>query len=427
MTPASRLAPLTARGWGVTAAAVGFLVAAWLFGSSELAGLGAAAAAAVAVAAIAVGRAPTTYRAERWIAPARLGVGEPACARLRFTNVGPRPTAAAVAADGPGGAEDGDGRAGTGGIGPGSGGCLVPALGPGESAEAAYGLAAERRGVVPVGPLVVAVGDPFGLVQRRTALCGSAKLVVHPRITPLRAVPGSSAREARRGATRAARAPRGDDFFALREYEVGDDLRRVHWRSTARTGDLMLRQDEVRRGSVATVLLDTRAAAHRGGGFERALEVAVSVAAAVVQDGRRLRFLTTGGFDLLLEGAGPGARRAGGEGRWAALMEHLARLAADDGGPEQFAIAVESVRRHGSGPLAAVVGDADPAELAALGNLRARLGAVIIARCAGSATTPAPDVTGRGAIVVPVADDGDFSSAWNEAVLACGRRDVVPA
>jgi hypothetical protein len=310
------------------------------------------------------------------------------------------------------------------------GGCLVPALRPGGSAEAVHPLPADRRGIVTVGPLVVAVGDPFGLAERRTPVGGPARLVVHPRIVPVRPLPGASAREIRRGATRPARAPRGDDFFALREYEVGDDLRRVHWRSTARTGDLMLRQDELRFAALGTVLLDTRAAAHRGGSFERALEVAASVAAAVVEDGRPLRFLTTGGFDLELDGVGPGGRRGPREGRWAVLMEYLAVVVPDPGGPDRFALAVGSIRRRPSGPLAAVVGHATPAEVAALAGLRARLDVVLIARCAGEVAVPGsePAVGGAavgGAAVVPIPPVGDFTGAWNEAVLACSRRDAV--
>src|SRR5204863_139235 len=175
---------------------------------------------------------------------------------------------------GPGPATGGARRRGPGGAS--SAGCLVPVLGPGAMAEARYDLPTGRRGVIAVGPLALTVGDALGLAQRRIEAAGTARLVVHPRIHPVRALPGSGTAEDRRGSARPARAPRGDDFFALREYEVGDDLRRVHWRSTARLGDLMLRQDELRFGEVATVLLDTRARAHRGDSFERALEVAAS-------------------------------------------------------------------------------------------------------------------------------------------------------
>jgi uncharacterized protein (DUF58 family) len=421
---------LTARGYGLLTAAGGLLVAARLLGSVELAGLGAAAGMAVAAAAVLVGRAPMTYRGERWLAPVRVGVGGAAQARLRFTNVGPRrTTATAVAGSGPGGglrvrpARGAAVPAGSGGAD--SAGCLVPPLGPGAMAEAAYDLPTVGRGAVTVGPLTLSVGDPLGLAERRLAAAGPARLVVHPRIHPVLALPGSSTREARHGSTHPARAPRGDDFFALREYEVGDDLRRVHWRSTARLGDLMLRQDELRFGEVATVLLDTRARAHGGDSFERALEVAASVAAALVEDGRRLRFVTTGGFDVAVDGARMGGPGTPGEGRWAAVLEHLALVTPDAGGADRFALAVQSIRHRPSGPLAAVVADAGPAELAALGALRSRLGLVLIARCGPDV----PDGSARsfaGAIVVPVGDTIDFPEAWNQAVISCGRRHAVP-
>lgn len=389
----------------MVAASGGFLVLARMFGSVELAGLGAAAGMAVAVAAVVVGRAPLTYRGERWLAPTRVGVGDFAEARLRFTNTGPRPTTGpAVALDT---------------IGPAAAGCVVPPLRPGAMAEGRYDLPTSQRGTIRVGPLVVRVGDPLGLAERRLVVAEAARMVVHPRIHPVLALPGSSTREARLGSTRPARAPRGDDFFALREYEVGDDLRRVHWRSTARLGELMLRQDEMRFGEVATVLLDTRAGAHRGDSFERALEVAASIAAALYEDGRRLRFLTTGGFDVVIDGARGRARGSHTDGRWATVLEHLAIVTPDAGGPDRLAGAVQSIRRAPSGPLAAIVADASPAEQAALEALRPRLGLVLIARC-----SPAPGPPGS-AVVVPIGAIETFPDAWNQAVRSCSRCDPV--
>ncbi|MDQ1490406.1 MAG: hypothetical protein QOJ23_2920, partial [Actinomycetota bacterium] len=220
--------------------------------------------------------------------------------------------------------------------------------------------------------------------------------------------------------------------------------RRVHWRSTARAGDLMLRQDERRVGEVATVLLDTRGGAHRGDTFERALEVAASVAAALFEDGRRLRFLTTGGFDAELDGARARAPGSHADGRWAAVLEHLAVVTPDAGGPDRLALAIQSIRHRPTGPLAAIVGDTPPAELAALAALAPRLGLVVVARCEpppgpravgggrradGGPGAPGPPdaVPGRhmGFVLVPVGPIENFPEAWNEAVRSCGRRDPV--
>jgi len=196
----------------------------------------------------------------------------------------------------------------------------------------------------------------------------------------------------------------------------------------------MLRQDELRFGEVATVLLDTRATAHRNDSFERALEVAVSIAAALFEDGRRLRFLTTGGFDLDIDGARGRARGPAADGRWATLLEHLALVTPSAGGVERFALAVQSVRRGPSGPLAAVVADATPAELATLGALRSHLPLVVIARCypnaPGAPAAPgAPDAMSghrrAGAVLVSVDETEKFPEAWNQAVRSCGRCDPV--
>ena len=432
MTPSRRPAGLTDRGWGVLATAVGLLLLARLFGSAELAGLGAAAAAAVGLAVAAVGQAPLTYRADRRLAPARVGAGEPAVVRLQFANTGRRPTTGVVVAcdtltPGPSSAGQpafvrpdraADERR--------LGSCVVPWLGPGGAADAEYQLPTTRRGEVVVGPLSISVGDRWGLAERRVEVAGRARLGVHPRIRAVLALPRSSARDARLGRSHPARAPRGDDFFTLREYEVGDDLRRVHWRSTARTGDLMLRQDELRFGEMATVLVDTRASAHRGDSFERALEVAASVAAALVDDGRRLRFVTTGGFDVELDGVpaaggGPGGRAGG---RWNTVLEHLALASPDPGGADRFARAVQSIARHPGGPLAAVVAGATAAELAALGALSARLPVVLVADCGeeagGAARAPVP-----GPVVLAVGDPADFPDRWNEAVMSCSRHDAI--
>ena len=74
----------------------------------------------------------------------------------------------------------------------------------------------------------------------------------------------------------------GDEFLTLREYELGDDLRRVHWRSTARTGELMIRQDEARWRSRAAVVLDVQPGGHDAESFEVAVEAAASVTARLV-------------------------------------------------------------------------------------------------------------------------------------------------
>jgi transglutaminase-like putative cysteine protease len=91
----------------------------------------------------------------------------------------------------------------------------------------------------------------------------------------------------------------GSDDAATREYRYGDDLRKVHWKSTARTGELMVRREEQPFQSRATLLLDGRLEAHRGDGpgssFEWAVSAVASVGVALARSGFSLALLRENG------------------------------------------------------------------------------------------------------------------------------------
>ncbi|HEX6262378.1 MAG TPA: DUF58 domain-containing protein [Actinomycetota bacterium] len=135
-----------------------------------------------------------------------------------------------------------------------------------------------RRGRFHIGPLIASVTDPFGLAQRKEEFPDVHELIVYPHVDDLRAP--SPARTAGGAGDTTARQlyQSGEEFFTMRGYEIGDDLRRIHWPSTARTGRLMIRQDEAGRRASATVFLDTRRAVY---GADQDLERAVSAAASV--------------------------------------------------------------------------------------------------------------------------------------------------
>lgn len=166
------------------------------------------------------------------------------------------------------------------------------------------------RGRHTIGPLRGRLTDPFGLAERFTELAPAAQVLAYPRIDVLR----ESAPEARGESGRAPLhrlAPSGDEFYAVREWQEGDDLRMIHWRSTARLGELMIRQDEVRPLPRATILVDSRALVHSAGGPESSLEWAISGAASIIWE------LATQGYALRLALAdgGPGVARGGREAR----------------------------------------------------------------------------------------------------------------
>lgn len=159
---------------------------------------------------------------------------------------------------------------------------VLPRQRPHEATGLTYRVRSHVRGRHRLGPLTVRVADPFGLAERSAVHPGAAELTVLPRIEPL--VGGPSSRAGAGGEATLSRRISlvGEEDPSVREYRVGDDLRRIHWPSTARTGEMMVRQDEEPGHRRALVVIDDRAAAHAGAGSGGSFEWAVSATASVV-------------------------------------------------------------------------------------------------------------------------------------------------
>lgn len=159
---------------------------------------------------------------------------------------------------------------------------LVPRLDGDESHRLTYRVRSHVRGRHRVGPLSLRVNDPFGLATRALTVPGEGSIVVLPRVLPLTPVRGVAAG----GGGETSASPRvalhGEDDVGVREYRIGDDLRRIHWRSTARTGETMVRQDEQPTRRRALVLLDDRESVHAGTGDGGSFEWSVTAAASIV-------------------------------------------------------------------------------------------------------------------------------------------------
>jgi len=132
-----------------------------------------------------------------------------------------------------------------------------------------------------VGPLLGRITDPFGMAEFDRELAGSTRLVVVPRVHGLTGLPnGAGMGAGDEGAVR-LRSGQGEDDAVVRQYRHGDDLRKVHWRSSARRDELMVRLEEKPWRGGTTVLLDHRSAAHRGTGPTSSLEWAISMTASI--------------------------------------------------------------------------------------------------------------------------------------------------
>jgi uncharacterized protein (DUF58 family) len=158
-----------------------------------------------------------------------------------------------------------------------------------------YTLVPQMRGRYPLGPLTVDVSDPFALNRQRIEFAQREELLVTPEVEDLSAASdptfGSSV-----GSSRARQLFRtGEEYYTMRQYQEGDDLRRIHWASVARTGQLMIRQDESSRRANGLVFLDNRTAAlgrSRSMAFERSVSVAATLGMLLLRHGFLLRWST---------------------------------------------------------------------------------------------------------------------------------------
>jgi uncharacterized protein (DUF58 family) len=170
----------------------------------------------------------------------------------------------------------------------------VPLLGPSDTTAVRYPIPTTRRGVLSIGPLSLRRTGLAGLAESRAELGDAVEVRVVPRVLPVRGLPGG----ARRGHVGAEeRVERGGtDLVGLREYVPGDDLRRLHWATSARTGTLMVREDADPARPHLAVLLDDRAASHPDAdGFEDVVELAASLLSVAVAGGHPVRLLSASG------------------------------------------------------------------------------------------------------------------------------------
>jgi uncharacterized protein (DUF58 family) len=139
---------------------------------------------------------------------------------------------------------------------------VVERLAGGTTLSLHYRVDGTHRGRHTVGPLHLRLVDPFGLVEHSSVGADTAPLIVVPRVRPLGAGGASGGQGGGGEGARRSIAVHGEDDVSTREYRHGDDLRKVHWRATARKGELMVRLEERPRRAQATLLLDTRSGAH---------------------------------------------------------------------------------------------------------------------------------------------------------------------
>lgn len=418
------LAGLTTRGRCLLAAGLTLAVTALVLGQRDLLRAAVFLVALPVAAAWLVSRTRYRLACSRALDPPRVEAGRSSTVRLRLDNVSRLPSGVLLMEDALPYALGGRPR------------FVLDKVEPRGVREVSYPVGSDVRGRFPIGPLSVRLTDPFKLCELTRSFATVEDLVVTPVVSPLPAVrlggdwAGGGESSARSVSTS------GTDDAATRQYRHGDDLRKVHWRSTARVGDLMVRREEQPFQSRATLLLDARGPAHRGDGpassFEWSVSAVASIGVALSRSGFALSLLRETGEAL----APPGLPLTEG-----LLLDALATVQTARGG--RLEGAVDQLRRGGlGGVLIAVLGALDLDTAGSLARLRTGstvcIG-VLLDTDSWAPARPRPReqaqhgheqaralLHGAGWRVLPVAHGDTLASVWSLAGGRAGTSALLP-
>ncbi len=269
------LRPVSGLGWAVFVVGALMTAAGWRLGWVEAAAVGTGLLGAVAVALVlTVGR--STYSVDLDVSDRRVGVGQRVAGRLLVRNIGSRrllparlelPVGRTLAA------------------------FPLASLARGAEHEEVFAVPTARRGVIRIGPVLSVRGDPWGLLRRRVAWTDAVEVYVHPSLARLEGTAVGVLRDLE-GQSTSVVSDADMSFHALRDYIPGDDRRHIHWKTTARTGTLMVRQFEDTRRTHTAVALATGPRDHLDEEeFELAVSVAASIGVQALRDESDLTFL----------------------------------------------------------------------------------------------------------------------------------------
>ncbi|MGH8867362.1 MAG: DUF58 domain-containing protein [Actinomycetes bacterium] len=352
------LAGLTTRGRSFLAAGVSAMGVALVLGQPDVFRVGVLMTALPLVSLVVAGRTRYRLACTRRVEPGRVSAGVSARVVVRLDNVSRLPTGLMLVNDRVPYVLGARPR------------FVLDRVEPRGRREIEYRVRSDVRGHFSLGPLSLRLTDPFGLVELARSFSATDALIVTPPVERLPAVPlggeWSGTGESRARSIAAA----GEDDVATREYRHGDDLRRVHWRSTARYGELMVRREEQPWQSFSTVLLDTRGRAHRGEGpgasFEWAVSAAASVGLHLARSGYDVRLVTDTGASVSSAGRDGDFGLGDFEGM---LLEALAVVRPSDNRDLRASASVLGRGGH-DGLLVAVLGRLEPEDAQWLGRVR---------------------------------------------------------
>jgi uncharacterized protein (DUF58 family) len=346
---------VTTRGRAFLAAGAAAAVCAVVLGQRDLLRVAVLLVALPLASVFLVARARHRIQLARTVTPARVPAGRPASVRLELMNLSKLPTGVLLAEDHVPYVLGSRPR------------FVVDRLDGGARAAVGYSLRSDVRGRWDVGPLRLRMTDPFSMCEVTRSFTATDPLIVVPRVHALMPLRAQGSWMGSGDSTARTAAASGEHDLATREYRHGDDLRRVHWRSTARRGELMVRRDEQPHQMRATVVLDRRTIGHRGDGpassFEWAVSAAASACALLVDVGYGVRILSDE-----VETTWTGREHSTGIGQ---LLDQLAMVTL--GGPHELRNANGLlVRAGGDGLVVAVLGEVGAADVHGIAALPRR-------------------------------------------------------
>lgn len=377
----------TKSGVAMAVAAVVLLALGWLADYPELVALGFAALAALLVAAGWMTLRPD-LSAVREVRPQRVSEGEKAMGVLTLTNESKRRSPPIMAAEQMANRQVQ---------------VPIPSMAGGGTHATTYYLPTNRRGIFQVGPMSIGHTDPLRLLRVGRVFSAYSTLYVHPRLLNVEPVPTGQTRDMD-GPTSSYSPQGGVAFHSLREYVNGDDWRLIHWKSTARTGRMMVRHNVVPNQPRLMVVLDTNSLGYSEESFEAAVSAAASLTIAAIRGGFPIELRTTGGAASASERAQDGA---------VSMLDMLAAAKATRDDPGLAALP-GMVSTDDSVALGVVTGQPDPRMLSVLPTIRRHFLMVSLVQFAAQYAAPPTPLNGVVSLTVRSAEE--FANAWNKMV-----------
>ncbi|MCL1599329.1 MAG: DUF58 domain-containing protein [Actinomycetia bacterium] len=278
----------------------------------------------------------------------------------------------------------------------------------GDSTAGRYEVLCRPRGVYTVGPARVTIGDPLGFTESVSTFGAADRLVVYPWVEDLTGVPTGRGQDQTMNTSRASFwHSSGEDFFTLREYQHGDDIRKIHWPSSARRDTLMVKQLEMPWQSRAFIALDPRVEPHASGeSFEQAVRGAASV----------LHHLFRSGYTPTIWAGFGNGTLVGSPDTYNAAMEELATVRPVRSMDLRRVVARLTRSGMAGGVFVMVTGTPDEADLATFQLLSQDFYRTVVLSVAEDDDDAVIRFAHAGALVVRTSATGTWDEPWRNAM-----------